>query len=49
MTTPGMLNSTTQAPWPAVLPGLAVLPVVLAFDLAGDGLRDALDPRGNRR
>lgn len=45
-----MLNSAqrflTQAPWLAVFPGLAIFLVVLAFNLVGDGLRDALDPRG---
>ena len=48
-----MLNSAqrflVQAPWLAVFPGLAIFLVVLAFNLAGDGLRDALDPRGERR
>ena len=47
-----MLNSAqrflTQAPWLAVFPGLAIFLVVLAFNLVGDGLRDALDPRGER-
>jgi dipeptide transport system permease protein len=27
------------------LPGLAILVTVLAFNLTGDGLRDALDPK----
>ncbi|HJY35471.1 MAG TPA: ABC transporter permease [Vicinamibacterales bacterium] len=44
-----MLNSAqrflTQAPWMAVWPGLAIFLVVLSFNLVGDGLRDALDPR----
>jgi len=31
--------------WVATLPGLAIFIVVLAFNLVGDGLRDALDPR----
>jgi dipeptide transport system permease protein len=30
------------------LPGLAILVTVLAFNLTGDGLRDALDPRLKR-
>jgi dipeptide transport system permease protein len=30
------------------LPGLAILIAVLAFNLMGDGLRDALDPRLKR-
>jgi peptide/nickel transport system permease protein len=29
-----------------VVPGLAIFITVLAFNLLGDGLRDALDPRG---
>ncbi len=48
-----MLNSAqrflTQAPWMAVYPGLAIFLVVLAFNLVGDGLRDALDPRAEGR
>ncbi len=36
---------TTQ-PWLMIWPGLAVLFTVLAFNLLGDGLRDAFDPRG---
>lgn len=34
-----------QAPWMAVWPGVAIFLVVLGFNLLGDGLRDALDPR----
>lgn len=33
------------APWAAVFPGLALLLAVLGVNLAGDGLRDLLDPR----
>jgi peptide/nickel transport system permease protein len=44
-----MLNSAqrflTGAPWMAIWPGLAIFLVVLSFNLVGDGLRDALDPR----
>ena len=44
-----MLNSAqrflTQAPWLAIFPGAAIFVVVLSFNLVGDGLRDALDPR----
>ena len=44
-----MLNSAqrflTQAPWLAVFPGAAIFLAVLAFNLVGDGLRDALDLR----
>ena len=32
-------------PWLPLFPGLAILFVVMAFNLIGDGLRDALDPR----
>jgi len=38
-------NFLSQAPWMAVFPGLAIFVTVLAFNLLGDGLRDALDPR----
>src|SRR5579884_1549608 len=37
------------APHVAVYPGLAVMLVVLGFNLFGDGLRDALDPRATQR
>lgn len=33
------------APWTMVFPGLAIMLTVLGFNLMGDGLRDALDPR----
>jgi peptide/nickel transport system permease protein len=33
------------APYLVAIPGLAITIVVLAFNLLGDGLRDALDPR----
>jgi peptide/nickel transport system permease protein len=46
-----MLNAAqrflTQAPWLAVFPGVAIFLCVLSFNLVGDGLRDALDPRGS--
>jgi peptide/nickel transport system permease protein len=32
-------------PWITIFPGLAILVTVLAFNMLGDGLRDALDPR----
>ena len=35
-----------SAPWVLTFPGLAILLTVLAFNLLGDGLRDALDPKG---
>ena len=34
-----------QAPWLGAFPGLAIFLAVLGFNLVGDGLRDALDPR----
>ncbi|HSF06220.1 MAG TPA: ABC transporter permease [Methylomirabilota bacterium] len=44
-----MLNTAQQflesAPWMALWPGLAIFSLALSFNLAGDGLRDALDPR----
>jgi peptide/nickel transport system permease protein len=33
------------APWMSIFPGLAIMLAVLAFNLLGDGIRDALDPR----
>jgi dipeptide transport system permease protein len=36
------------APWVVTFPGLAILVTVLAFNLMGDGLRDALDPKLKR-
>jgi peptide/nickel transport system permease protein len=38
----------TQAPWLAVFPGVAIMLAALSFNLMGDGLRDALDPRAWR-
>lgn len=35
----------TAAPWISIAPGLAILLAVLGFNLLGEGLRDALDPR----
>ena len=44
-----MLNTAqrflTQAPWLAFFPGVAIFLAVLSFNLFGDGLRDALDPK----
>jgi peptide/nickel transport system permease protein len=34
------------APWVALAPGIALILTVAAFNLAGDGLRGALDPKG---
>ena len=38
----------TRAPWVVTFPGLAILITVLAINLMGDGLRDALDPKLKR-
>jgi peptide/nickel transport system permease protein len=38
----------TNQPWLMVWPGLAMLVTVLSFNLLGDGLRDAFDPRSGR-
>jgi peptide/nickel transport system permease protein len=35
----------TQASWMAVWPGFAIITLVMGFNLLGDGLNDALDPR----
>jgi peptide/nickel transport system permease protein len=44
-----MLNSAQRflnnAPWMAIFPGIAIFVTVISFNLFGDGLRDALDPR----
>jgi dipeptide transport system permease protein len=39
------LKFLQSASWVVTLPGLAILITVLAFNLMGDGLRDALDPK----
>jgi len=44
-----MLSDSRQfiqtAPWTLFFPGLSIMLTVLGFNLVGDGLRDALDPR----
>jgi peptide/nickel transport system permease protein len=44
-----MLNDARDywlsAPWALLFPGLAISITVLGFNLMGDGLRDALDPK----
>ncbi|SLM31743.1 dipeptide transporter; membrane component of ABC superfamily [Desulfamplus magnetovallimortis] len=42
------LQFVQRAWWVVTFPGLAILLTVLAFNLAGDGLRDALDPKMKR-
>jgi len=48
----GMLSESRRlmeiAPWMAISPGVAIMLGVLGFNLLGDGLRDALDPRLRR-
>ncbi len=48
----GMLNNSIDYyqgdPMYMIIPGAAIFIAVLAFNLLGDGLRDAFDPRGNR-
>ncbi|HET6680817.1 MAG TPA: ABC transporter permease [Gemmatimonadaceae bacterium] len=39
------LNQLRNAPWTSLFPGLAIGATVLGFNLLGDALRDALDPR----
>jgi peptide/nickel transport system permease protein len=45
-----MLNDARDywlsAPWALVFPGVSITVLVLGFNLLGDGLRDALDPKG---
>jgi peptide/nickel transport system permease protein len=38
-------NYIDNAPWMAIWPGVSIFLLVLSFNLVGDGLRDALDPR----
>jgi dipeptide transport system permease protein len=44
----GSRDLITRAWWVVTLPGLAILITVLAINLVGDGLRDALDPKLKR-
>ena len=39
------VNNIIISPWLAVFPGLAIMLAVMAFNMVGDGLRDALDPK----
>lgn len=41
-------NYIFQSPYTLIFPGLAITLTVLAFNLLGDGLRDALDPKSRR-
>ncbi len=42
-------NYIAEAPWITIWPGLAIMLTVLGLNLLGDGLRDLLDPRLERR
>jgi ABC-type dipeptide/oligopeptide/nickel transport system permease subunit len=43
------LDQLRRAPWTSVFPGMAIGAAVLGFNLLGDALRDALDPRQQGR
>lgn len=43
------LDQLRRAPWTSVFPGVAIGAAVLGFNLLGDALRDALDPRQHRK
>jgi ABC-type dipeptide/oligopeptide/nickel transport system permease subunit len=43
------LSQLRGSPWTSLFPGLAIGMTVLAFNLLGDALRDALDPRAKRK
>jgi peptide/nickel transport system permease protein len=45
----GLQQSASVHPWAIVFPGLAVVLATLGFNLLGDGLRDAIDPRLHAR
>ena len=45
MLSAGAQNYMEQAPWMAIVPGLAIAITVFSVNLFGDGLRDMLDPR----
>jgi peptide/nickel transport system permease protein len=45
----GERNQIFTAPFLVLIPGVAIALVVLGFNLLGDGLQDALNPRLNRR
>ena len=43
------LDQLRRAPWTSVFPGMAIGAAVLGFNLLGDALRDALDPKQTRK
>ncbi len=44
---PQQFSSTSFDPWLTLLPSLAIFLSVLSLNQLGEGLREALDPRGN--
>jgi peptide/nickel transport system permease protein len=48
MLTAAAQGHVTRAPWAGIFPGLAIFIAVLGFNLLGDALRDALEPRLRR-
>jgi peptide/nickel transport system permease protein len=48
MLTAAAQGHVTRAPWAGIFPGLAIFTAVLGFNLLGDALRDALEPRLRR-
>ena len=45
----GALSYAEKAPWVAVFPGIAISLAVFGFNLFGDSIRDALDPKLRHR
>ena len=45
----GAQNFLTRAPWIIIFPGIFLTLTVMGISLAGDGLRDILDPKLKRR
>lgn len=43
------LDQLRRAPWTSIFPGMAIGMAVLGFNLLGDALRDALDPKQHRK
>ena len=43
------MSYAEKAPWVAIFPGLAISLAVVGFNLFGDPLRDALDPKLRHR
>jgi peptide/nickel transport system permease protein len=43
------LDNILEVPWVTIYPGLAIMLIVLALNLIGDGVRDAIDPKAGGR